>query len=75
MPSHLAIITHQAANDLEEISLYYRRLKPSLELRFMKDVNSVIDRIKAMPTIGSPLELDSDQTGSVHFCQLKAFPK
>jgi len=75
MSSRIAIITHKAAIDLEDIAFYYRRLKPLLEARFIKDVNSAIDRIKMMPTIGSPLEMDSEQAGSILFCRLKSFPK
>lgn len=75
MPSRIAIVTHKAALDLEEIAFYYRLLKPVLETRFIKDVNVAIDRIKIMPTIGSPLELDSEQSDPVRFCRLKSFPK
>lgn len=75
MSPRMAIVTHKAAIDLEEIAFYYRRLKPVLETRFIKDVNSAIDRIKMMPAIGSPLEMDSEQAGSVRFCRLKSFPK
>ncbi|MFT3882951.1 MAG: type II toxin-antitoxin system RelE/ParE family toxin [Gemmatales bacterium] len=75
MPSRIAIVTHKAALDLEEIAFYYRQLKPVLETRFIKDANSTIDRIKMMPTIGSPLDLDPEQSDPVRFCRLKSFPK
>lgn len=75
MASRIAIVTHKAAIDLEEIAFYYRTLKPLLETRFIKDVNTAIDHIKMMPTIGSPLELDSEQSDPVRFCRLKSFPK
>ena len=75
MANRIAIINHQAVLDIEEATIYYRQIRPSLELKFLGEVKSAIERIRVMPSTGSTADVDSVKLGSIQFVRLKRYDK
>ena len=75
MLPYSAIITRRAALDVEDICVYYRKLKPSVEAKFIAATKSAIDRIKNMPRLGSVVEIERPAKETIYSCSIRQFPR